>query len=791
MASVVPQADRAAGAWLWASAAFGYGMAAVSVALACGLTLVLRYGMDSPTNFAFYIAIFGSTWFLGRGPGWFAAALALAAASVLLPYLMAGQSYHFTVTAADAANLVIVALCVSTADVLSAHRKRAEAALRAARDRLEVAVEARTAELRSANDKLLEEIAERKRAETALRASEEWWRTIFAASNVPIGVTDLAGYNVMANAATERLLGYSNEELRSISIAELTHEDDRDRTLPVFEDLAQGGRKGYHVVKRYRCKDGSVKWLNATVSRVRDPQGGGDLAVAIVADITEQKRAEEALRASEERWRRVFESSAIPMALADGNRRIVAVNPACERLLGYTPEEFLAMSALDFKYGDDRAVSARMLDELERGVRRDFQAEMRFRRKDGEIIWVNASVSYVPATEITLALFPAVIEDITDRKRAETALRASEERWRTVFETASVGIATSDAERRILCANAALQRMLGYGEAELQAMGWADLTHADDGMLTADWIPNLRAGRQQAYQLEKRYKHKNGKYRWCNVNASYVPATEFSPDFFATIIVDIDDRKTAEEALQRAQSELARVARITTMGELTASISHEINQPLAAIAASGSACQRWLAGDPPNVRRARDSVSRVIADANRASEVIKRIRSFMRNKTSTQTALSINGVILEVLALLRGELQSKQVAVATHLDTGLPSITGDRIQLEQVILNLVMNAIEAMATVTDRPRTLVVRSERFEGNTVRVAVEDSGTGLAAENAARIFETFFTTKPEGMGMGLSISTSIIEAHGGRLWAEAAARYGAVLNFTLPLAGGQQP
>ena len=227
----------------------------------------------------------------------------------------------------------------------------------------------RTAELQSANESLSAEIAERKRVEGALRASEEWWRTIFETSNVPMGITELSGRKVMVNAAAERVLGYSSEELDSMPIAELTHEDDRDRTLPLFDELASGQRKEYHVIKRYPCKDGSAKWLSATVTRVPDPHGGRDLAAAIVVDITEQKRVEQELRASEERWRKVFEHAPTGIAMVGADHRLFAANPACQHMLVYDESELRQMTAADFSVEDERELTRSIHTRLlNRGV---------------------------------------------------------------------------------------------------------------------------------------------------------------------------------------------------------------------------------------------------------------------------------------------------------------------------------------------------------------------------------------------------------------------------------------
>ena len=271
----------------------------------------------------------------------------------------------------------------------------------------------------------------------------------------------------------------------------------------------------------------------------------------------------------------------------------------------------------------------------------------------------------------------------------------------------------------------------------------------------------------------------------CKVLASPT-ATESSDLEFVGTVMDITERRHAEEALRNAQAELARVARLTTMGELVASIAHEINQPLAAVATNGDACLRWLNRDKPDLDEARDAASRVVRDAHRAGEVIRSLRALTKKSGPQLTRLDIHDAIEEVLALTRGELQRHGVVLHTDLAAGDRPVLGDRVQLQQVLLNLIMNGIQAMAAVTDRRRELTVSVARAEPDRVQVAVEDTGPGLDPAIAQRIFEPFFTTKSDGLGMGLSICRSIIEAHGGHLWASPRAPHGTAFHFTIPIA-----
>jgi two-component system, LuxR family, sensor kinase FixL len=248
---------------------------------------------------------------------------------------------------------------------------------------------------------------------------------------------------------------------------------------------------------------------------------------------------------------------------------------------------------------------------------------------------------------------------------------------------------------------------------------------------------------------------------------------------------DITEGRRTQEALDRTQAELAHVSRVTTLGELAASIAHEVNQPLAGIVTNGAACLRWLGREPPELDEARRAVESMINDGKRASEVVSRLRALSKKTDPQRLRLDLNEVIDEVILLFQRELLNNRVALRLELASALPPVLGDRIQLQQVLMNLLINAIQAMAPVTGQPRELLIRSRRHDANQVVLEVMDSGIGITPENADRLFSAFFTTKPDGMGIGLSICRSIIEAHGGRIWASPNTGPGATLQFTLPL------
>jgi len=368
------------------------------------------------------------------------------------------------------------------------------------------------------------------------------------------------------------------------------------------------------------------------------------------------------------------------------------------------------------------------------------------------------------------------------RKRSEAALRASEERWRSVFETSNLGITIFDRELHYVATNPAFRAMLGYTEEELRQLTALDVTVEGEREVAQVRLAELQQGKIDHYVAVKQYRRKDGTVRWGHSSVSR--AAESRPEMFIGTTIDITESKRAQDKLRATQSELARITRLTEVGQMAASITHEISQPLAAIVSGGSAGLRWLSNPTPDLDEVRAVLKSIVSDGNRASQVIGAIRAMFKNVSQEKVLLDVNQVIGEVLALLHSELQNHQILVQTELSPELSRVLADRIQLQQVVANLVTNAMDAMESVDDRARTLRVKSAIREPDGVLITVEDSGPGIDPENVDRIFHPFFTTKIMGMGMGLSICRSIIEAHKGCLSVRSAADRGSIFQIELP-------
>jgi PAS domain S-box-containing protein len=386
-------------------------------------------------------------------------------------------------------------------------------------------------------------------------------------------------------------------------------------------------------------------------------------------------------------------------------------------------------------------------------------------------------------------------EEITERKRAQAALLANEQELRQLADTLSERVAiqarerdriwnvtqdvfaVADADGRIRRVNPAWTTTLGWPESDAVGKTPESLVHPDDLERTHAELKALLAGRKTT-QFENRLRRRDGEYSWLSWRAV------LDQDAIFAVARDITELKHAEEQLRASQRELARVSWQTTMGAMTASIAHEVSQPLGAIVANANAALRWLERPEPEVGEIRAALSRIVNEGHRASEVIASIRGMFGKSTTERSLVDVNVLIGEVLSLARGEIESQEVVLQCDRANDALYAIAERVQLQQVFLNLVTNAIDAMSDVTGRDRLLKVRSELCECGEIEVCVEDSGTGIEDDNMPHLFEAFFTTKAHGMGMGLSICRSIIESHGGRLWAESGRSYGAAFFIRLP-------
>ena len=401
----------------------------------------------------------------------------------------------------------------------------------------------------------------------------------------------------------------------------------------------------------------------------------------------------------------------------------------------------------------------------------------RVRRFDGAYRWVHVRGEPLVDEGGRIVRWYYVFADVDDQRRAEEALRQSERHMRLVVETIPALVSRSRADGKLDYVD---PRVVDYTGRELEQID-LDIIHPDDQKSHLEkWFHAMKTG--EAWDDTYRIRRADGEFRWFYDRVEPLRDRDGHVVSWYAVKIDIHDSREMEEMLRTTRRKLSAAMQIATVAELSASIAHEINQPLASVVTNAHACQTWLSHDPPNLERARATLERIIRDGHSAAEVVRRIRALFKETAPVKALLDVNQIVREVLRVLSDELRDNGIVLDTTLDADLPMIEADAVQIQQTLINLVHNAMDSMAGVTERPKSLVLSSRR-QGNDLLIQVRDHGVGVT--DPTLIFEPFFTTKASGMGMGLSISRSIIEAHGGRVWATANEDAGMTFSFTLPV------
>ena len=482
----------------------------------------------------------------------------------------------------------------------------------------------------------------------------------------------------------------------------------------------------------------------------------------------------------EAKIRRLVDANIIGIFIGDFEGRIFEANDAFLRIVGYDREDLVAgrIRWTDLTPSDWRERDAQWIREHKlAGLRTPIEKE--YFRKDGSRVPILLGSATFEEGGNQLVTF---VLDLTERKRAEAVLREREATIRRLVDSNIIGIFIWKLEGQIVEANDAFLRIVGYDREDL-VTGRLNATE----LTPLEWRKRTDRGRvemkmTETFQpFEKEYIRKDGS----RVPILFGAATiEESGNEGVAFVLDLTERKQAEAALGEMQMQLAHANRVATMGQLTASIAHEVNQPIAATVTNAQAGLRWLSAKPPNLDEVRQALGRIVRDGDRAGAVVGGIRNLIKKAPPRDDRVDIIAAIREVIELTRSEAMKNGVSFQTELAESLPLVPGDRVELQQVILNLILNAVEAMSETTEGPRELLIGAETTESGDTLVAVHDSGPGLAPDAIENLFKPFHTTKPNGLGLGLSICRSIIESHGGQLWASANAPRGAVLQFTLP-------
>ena len=577
-------------------------------------------------------------------------------------------------------------------------------------------------------------------------------------------------------------VGLSSEQASGWGWTAAVHPDDLDGLAATWQRLLASGAPG-EAEARLRRHDGAYRWFLFRAHPLRDESGDIVKWYGVNTDIEDRKRAEDAVRTSERQFRLLVETIPALVWCGGAQGELEYLNQRAVEYFGYTAQELSGGRWIDLVHPDHRdATVRRWMESAMTGS--SYEDTYRMRRADGEYRWIQSVGEPFYDTEGRIAHWYGLVIDIQDRKRAEIELRQAYDSFADAQRLSHTGSFITDLLGDDHNWSEEAFRIFEFDPGtKVSVQRIREIIHPDDLPSFESVIARGMKGENVDFAF--RILTGRGTVKYVRGVAHVVERVAGRP-LFVGALQDVTETRLAEEALNRARSELAHVARVTTVSALTASIAHEINQPLSGIITNAGTCVRMLAAVPPDIDGARETARRTIRDGNRASDVITRLRALFSKKEFTLEPLDLNDATREVIALSLGDLQRNRVVLQSELADDLPTIAGDRVQLQQVVLNLLRNASEAMAGVQDRPRLLLVKTAREDGDSVRLTVRDAGVGIDPQSMDRLFDAFYTTKGEGMGIGLSVSRSIIESHHGRLWAEPNDGPGVTFAFSIPRA-----